>query len=378
MTNRNQTLTKSRPVQVFKNTCQTKSGSLTYERRYNYLVSSNSPFVGGELVLKENTLSRKLSHMTDQGMVVQGSKGSCSMTWYTSNVFPNDYSFANYLSQSSVLTTDRAVSKWYSSLNQIKVNTAEMFATRKQTVDLIANNARRLAFLYRSLRRGTNPFAGNRSINPQNASAIWLENVYGWQPLLSDVHAAMSGEISDPPPIMHKKGARDSFYKELELTSSVAFPGYLRKTGWIIDGYTHTTVRAQIVVSDPSLAFAKTLGLTNPALLAWELLPYSFVVDWFLPIGPWLDAQQALVGLRVINPSVTKTIVYFASGTSRATGSNAYIKVDGATGSCVLNGRTKTRTLVLPSLPLPKLKNPVSVTHALNAIALLGVQFGRR
>lgn len=378
MTSRNLTSQKTRPIQSFKNTCQYKTGSLTYERVTDYLVSTNSPFIKGKIQLKQNTLTRKYTFMTDQGITVMGSKGSCSMTWKTPSVFPNDYTFSNLLVPSLLNVTDAAVSKWYSSLNEVKINTAEMFATRKQTVSMIAGRARDIAFLYRSLKRGTNPFQGNRSINPKNASAIWLENSYGWSPLLGDVYTAMEYQKLDPPPLIHKKGKSENVYFEKKLTASAAFPGYIRESKWEIQGKTAVQVRAEITVVDPSVAFARTLGLQDPALLAWELLPYSFVVDWFLPIGPWLEAQNALLGLSVRNPSVTKTRVFFSSCNCTARGSNSYIEDITGYGSAVLNGREKSRVLVLPSLPLPKLKNPISVTHALNAIALLGVQFGRR
>jgi hypothetical protein len=32
-----------------------------------------------------------------------------------------------------------------------------------------------------------------------------------------------------------------------------------------------------------------SFGLLNPAAVAWELLPFSFVVDWFLPVGRYLE-----------------------------------------------------------------------------------------
>lgn len=32
----------------------------------------------------------------------------------------------------------------------------------------------------------------------------------------------------------------------------------------------------------------KLLGFTNPAAVLWEATPFSFVVDWFLPIGDYL------------------------------------------------------------------------------------------
>lgn len=45
----------------------------------------------------------------------------------------------------------------------------------------------------------------------------------------------------------------------------------------------------------PTGAFSR-LGITNPALIAWELLPWSFVADWFVPVGDYLSLLDATLG----------------------------------------------------------------------------------
>jgi hypothetical protein len=44
---------------------------------------------------------------------------------------------------------------------------------------------------------------------------------------------------------------------------------------------------------------ASRLGLINPASVAWELVPFSFVVDWFTGFGSYLDSFTELAGLSV-------------------------------------------------------------------------------
>jgi hypothetical protein len=39
-----------------------------------------------------------------------------------------------------------------------------------------------------------------------------------------------------------------------------------------------------------------SIGLINPSTVVWELIPFSFVVDWFLPIGNFLHGLSALTG----------------------------------------------------------------------------------
>jgi hypothetical protein len=46
------------------------------------------------------------------------------------------------------------------------------------------------------------------------------------------------------------------------------------------------------------LSLQRSLGLVNPAEIAWEVVPYSFVVDWFLPIGSYISAWGVIPALR--------------------------------------------------------------------------------
>jgi hypothetical protein len=59
--------------------------------------------------------------------------------------------------------------------------------------------------------------------------------------------------------------------------------------------------------SELSRSFQK-LGLTNLAGLAWELLPWSFVADWALPIGNWINSIENLAQVDVENS--WETILY--------------------------------------------------------------------
>jgi hypothetical protein len=49
-------------------------------------------------------------------------------------------------------------------------------------------------------------------------------------------------------------------------------------------------------VDDANLVLLNSLGLLNPLQVAWELVPFSFVVDWILPIGSFLEAATGTIG----------------------------------------------------------------------------------
>lgn len=137
------------------------------------------------------------------------------------------------------------------------------------------------------------------------------------------------------------------------------------------------TAKGQLLVSDPSVVTAGELGLTNPALVAWELVPYSFVVDWFLPIGDWLQAQTSLLGLSFSDLSITTTITKRAqfvdtidfNDTPRRTYS-------GTPGYAKLYHKTKNRCVgCLLSKPQLRFQNPLSTNHAITALTLLNQRF---
>lgn len=58
-------------------------------------------------------------------------------------------------------------------------------------------------------------------------------------------------------------------------------------------------LQAQLDTLNPNVLLASNLGLTNPAMVAWDLVPFSFVVDWFLPVGKFLNSFDSHYGFSL-------------------------------------------------------------------------------
>ena len=272
--------------------------------------------------------------------------------------------------------------KFLNELTDVKLSVGQIYAERRKTIALIANRVGSLYRAYRSLKRGRNPFRGNRRSNPKRAAELWLEYTYGWVPLVQDVYDILEFEKNNRPHKHISKKVSDHFTVE-EQTSGTLYP--------FVEWNRHNTIRcvrtyrlgADIVVTDPGWAFLNQFDISNPAALAWELLPYSFVVDWFIPVGDWLRVMNATAGITFVNPYqiikghiTEKSVLTIEAGSGRF-GDWNLIGSGSNSGTEFLEYGYKERQdsfqLSLPSLFEPHL----TTKRAVSAIALLVQIFNR-
>jgi hypothetical protein len=120
--------------------------------------------------------------------------------------------------------------------------------------------------------------------------------------------------------------------------------------------------KARYMIRDATLKQLSEIGITNPALLVWELIPYSFVFDWIIPVGDWLKSLDSLVGtsnlivIRSQQDYMEATVTFDRMGTKATQSTAQYI-----------------RYLPSSSLPMPTLsyKPSTSLTAVANGVALL-------
>jgi hypothetical protein len=130
-------------------------------------------------------------------------------------------------------------------------------------------------------------------------SNLWLEWHFGLSPMISDVQAA-GKVLTDPIPNVWIKGRAQEFVKHKKRSDDLANPGTYTEEIW------ETRVRFMqmtgIAITNPNLALANQLGLLNPAALLWEIVPFSFVLDWFVNVGDWLQGFTDFAGMTLRDP----------------------------------------------------------------------------
>lgn len=277
-------------------------------------------------------------------------------------------------------------------LKNSKVNLAVAMAEGHQTASMITKTATRIAKAGLALRSGSygnavKQLGAHRNVRkegrfsklyPSNPSLAfangWLELMYGWLPLLSDIYGAAehlayrnerrekaSAKASD------NMASSPSVYSSADMCTKT---GSARTTISVV-----TTVHYSLTMS--VLSEMSQLGFTNPLEVAWEVIPYSFIVDWFLPIGTFVSNMDASFGKTYLGG--TRTEIWDQTTESRVTGvgvqgSIAYI------GSASGGYRRRRRVIMAPASgfptnPIPRIQNPFSPLHGANALALLRQAF---
>lgn len=277
----------------------------------------------------------------------------------------------------------------------IDANLAQDFAQIGQTFSLIAGNATKIFRALVSLKRGNIPqaihflTAGHKpSLMPKGRPSIskslasnWLELQYGWKPLLQDIEGTLKS-------LSVLNASATTFVQRVVASGKAVAYAESSFDPLVVSGQNlgtgknifHTTTTARYTlrykIADPLKSFLAQTGFTNPVNLIWEILPFSFVVDWFLPIGPYLEAFSAFDGLVFLDGSLTQ----FTKNRTVSAVDNEQVSRLNNTSFVIEHSRylvdwvklDRTKLTAFPTPTFPQFKNGLaSVTHAANAIALL-------
>lgn len=148
---------------------------------------------------------------------------------------------------------------------------------------------------------------GFRSRHLENLSSLHLEIIFGWTPLLQDIVAATTSVIqksdertfvtvSDQSQTLYKAGI-DTWHCEARVSYS-----------------------AGVVIQNRNAWLAERAGLINPLTVAWDLVPWSFVVNMFVNTGQLVQSVTDFAGLQFTDCYKTTSRRYRANRVAPAQG----------------------------------------------------------
>jgi hypothetical protein len=226
--------------------------------------------------------------------------------------------------------------------------------------------------------------AGSKEKKARN---LWLGMQYGWMPLLQDVHGSATelakNDANDPSryrATVKSRSSMDNKAGSFTVHYSNTEGGMPKTEVYTDKSVLSSYVRLDYCVASFALTQASRIGFTNPLSVAWELVPFSFVADWFYPIGDYINSLDADVGWDFLGGSETRRIDQRVDVHATANHDN-----DAGLGlvQFSLSGHKKFRRKLVSrfaynATPVPELvkpKNPFSGKHLANAVALLSSVF---
>lgn len=258
-----------------------------------------------------------------------------------------------------------AVNKFIEELGSVRVNLYDLVRTRMESMNMITDRCMQLLNAARAFKKGRwrrgCEILGIKKKRPKNSEfpQIWLEYSYGWAPLIGDIYTIGDSMLAVPSTIV-KKSFREDF--ALPITHQT---GHLRFAGQCI-GKVLATAKSIVTLDAPFIHAMNQYGILNPFAVAWEAVPFSFVADWFIPIGDYLNQFNATAGLKFYDYSVTRSAVFSQVGSVNAI-SNVFI------GTAYSDGKQVIKVRYLGNAPVfnfPKIPNPLDLSYRRCSYAL--------
>ncbi|DAD49844.1 maturation protein [ssRNA phage AIN002] len=286
----------------------------------------------------------------------------------------------NFSHEEIVNATNGAVTKALARANDSDANFGQMAFESKQAANFIA---RRYNLLYvlahagktgtrwsrrramRGLRLYSREFRRNSKdmlSRIHSVSDFWLTYQYAIMPLISDLYSAHKA--------MTTRMSLESFTFKTTAMETVSMEGKDEtRGGWT--GRTKANIKVKCDlwyrITSPAMRNAATLGLVNPATIAWEMTKWSFLVDWLVPIGTTLSALNSYVGTKFMGGTIAKKLSYRMAATRDPVSGWELT----SPGSLVKDYFNYDRSiLVNPPLPRIFIKSPFSTSHVATAAAL--------
>jgi len=170
----------------------------------------------------------------------------------------------------------------YDSAAQVQRAAASIYAQGHDSLTFLAE-LHKVARMFRQLRANL-----AKLLKGKNLASSWLEYRYGWRLLyydIIDIQKAAANLESTRKRFTQRSGTTAS---DTYVTSGIYNSGYLDFTVTLttkVDISIRGTVTADI--EPPNFRF-------NPINTTWELVTFSFIIDWILDIGTWLESLSFL------------------------------------------------------------------------------------
>lgn len=302
-----------------------------------FQVSYGSPRVNGKIQLKSNPFQRYYTRNLKYR--AYGNDPTYSAFWPVASGPGEGGANTPHSSLAMNAAYNKAYARLRGKLYEGSASLGVTLGSYKQSADMIRNRARQLGdqFQGRALKWTG---SGNR----QSVASAHLEWIFGWKPLLEDIYHACATVIQQADRRTAVTGHGTSYFEEVLYVS-----GGNRE---VRTGICRASVSTLVSISNPNLWLLERAGLLNPAAVAWDLIPWSFLVGMVVNIGQLVNSITDFVGLSFDNQSTTRDV----KSVSEVFRENTYTKEHPFYGGSYSIWENQSKDRVVGSIPKPSLE----------------------
>lgn len=202
------------------------------------------------------------------------------------------------------------------------------------------------------------------------AGALRLSWVYGWKPLVEDFYGVLDESLTTY--INHYQ----TFNAVTRSSHSYKCAGFVNEGSPNLAPYSvlrREDCRVSVTLDTSQLPGLGRWTSLNPASIAWELLPFSFVIDWFIDVGSTLRSiETALIYNRAFKTGFVSRIIVDKGTSYGSINQNRSIGMT-CSGHFAFTYVRFDRSVLksFPMMGLPQVHPGLSNPRLLNAGALL-------
>lgn len=303
----------------------------------------------------------------------------------------NFYTIANLARTSTnnlTRTVNRAKNQVYEEVvSQLsdKVELLVSLAERRQAYSMMTQ---RLQDLYRFLKalRHPNPrqmrqfFTGSALPQPfkntlnnklrnwrkstNDVGQTWLELHFGWEPIVRDIDT-LCQLMSEPIPEVSVKVMSSRLAYGFDQAVERTYPW--SKTTSHAAGSVRAYGTVTLQVDNLDQAYASVLGINNPVLTAYSLIPFTWMFDWVNYLGSYISQFTDLAGYVVLNASHSWKCTI--AGVSKYEYPSGTIQRKNSWSGVWFERQTGIPNVTLDWRPLPKRLSPIRGTTLASLLA---------
>lgn len=144
--------------------------------------------------------------------------------------------------------------------------------------------------------------------NLERLAGFHLEIIFGWTPLLTDIHAAATSviQLADAQEWISTSARAHGEWSDSYQGTTSSYRSHYATASKI-------SYSAGVRIKNPNTWLAERAGLLNLATVAWDVVPWSFVANMFVNVGQLVQQITDFAGLEFNHVYRTTTMGYRAT-----------------------------------------------------------------